>query len=362
MLPERFRKKDVESSVIAPVLSPSQTLDRSRVGVSTVPPPLAGEQEIASWRKDRRAKLKELLCLGPAPEARMGVMIWSAEDDVGVVSKRLVQIGHKTVPIYIGYSAKARSERCWMICLQGHGTGMHVSLGVDHKEERWRIPVTGDRDIARWCMANGFNVLCLEQLSLGERREQMLRSRHKHPCQDAAMHRLVLGGTLLGERIEEVCAVVKMIRSIDPNITKTGIIGNSLGGTVAMYSHALCDDVDFIVAAGCVSQFEESLISRSGRHCTDLYIPALLEHFNCSDILMLAAPKVTILVYGIGDQLLPIRGFARAYTDAEAFFRRANAAKNLYPVLGVCGHRHYRNLTLRAFREFPETFGSLIES
>lgn len=130
-----------------------------------------------------------------------------------------------------------------------------------------------------------------------------------------------------------------------------------MGGIVAMYAHTLCKNIDFIIAAGSVSKFEDALISRSGRHCTNLYVPGLVEHFDCSDILMFVAPKLTILVYGIGDRIFPIKGFAKAYSEAKNGFRRLDADKYLYPVIGFGGHRHYRALTLAAIAKFPEVFG-----
>ncbi len=357
---ERFEQKDVEADVEVHAFSPSHVLDRTRIGAKRVRAPVGDHEQVISWMGSRRDRLRDLLGLDVIPEAKWGEAVWSAKDRFGMISKRLVEFSGKIAPVYIGYSAHARSERCWMICLQGHGSGMHISLGVDSTQERWEIPVAGDRDIARWCMAAGFNVLCLEQLSLGERGEHALKKIHQHPCQDAAMHRLALGHTLLGERVAEVQGIVDLIRSDEPAGIRIGIIGNSMGGTVAMYSHALCKNIDFIIAAGCVSQFEDALISRSGRHCTDLYVPGLVEHFDCSDILMLAAPKLTIVVYGIGDQIFPIKGFAEAYSEAKDGFRRLEAEKYLHPVIGFGGHRHYRALTLAAIAKFPEVFGHLV--
>ena len=357
---ERFEQKDVVTDVEVGAFSPSHVLDRTRIGAKRVPASAGDYQQVVSWMGSRREMLRGLLGVDVVPEAEWGEAVWSAKDRLGVISKRLVEFNGKIAPVYIGYSAQVRSERSWMICLQGHGSGMHISLGVDSTQERWQIPVAGDRDVARWCMAAGFNVLCLEQLSLGERREHVLKKTHQHPCQDAAMHRLALGHTLLGERVAEVQGVVDLIRSNEPPGIRIGIIGNSMGGTVAMYSHALCKNIDFIIAAGCVSQFDDALISGSGRHCTDLYVPGLVEHFDCSDILMLAAPKLTILVYGIGDQIFPIKGFARAFSEAKEGFRRLDADKYLHAVIGFGGHRHYRVLTLAAIAKFPEVFGYLV--
>jgi|GEM_PF-4314851 len=62
-------------------------------------------------------------------------------------------------------------------------------------------------DVAAWQrrLRRGIAALCLEQRSFGERREPCQKSVSSHGCHDATMQALMLGKTLLGER---VCAEI----------------------------------------------------------------------------------------------------------------------------------------------------------
>ena len=56
-----------------------------------------------------------------------------------------------------------------MICLQGHGTGMHISLGeAKYPVDEMKIK-TGDRDFAIQCIKKGYCALALDQRNFGEK-------------------------------------------------------------------------------------------------------------------------------------------------------------------------------------------------
>lgn len=301
--------------------------------------------------------LSNLLKVDMGLECQLQDILWSAEDNVGNFEKVIYRISGAEVPAYVCNPKQPRDKEVWILCLQGHTSGMHISIGVDSATESKRIQVAGDRDIGSWCLKNGFNAICVEQLCLGERAEQKQEKIHAHPCQDMSMQLLVLGRTLMGVRVSEVLAIVKYLRQKrGPNIT-IGIIGNSLGGTVAKYCHALSSDILFGILSGCISEFEYSLIENSGRHCCDLYVPDLLTHFNCSDILGLAAPKLSLIVHGLGDQLFPILGFSKSYKRARAFFIEHGADDKLRPIIGLGGHRLYLNLIEAELDKQPQIVG-----
>lgn len=87
-----------------------------------------------------------------------------------------------------------------MICVQGHSSGMHNSIGVDREDETRPLEIQGDRDFGIQCMSRGIAALCLEQRSFGERREQKQATLFPGMCHEAAVHALMLGRTLIGDR------------------------------------------------------------------------------------------------------------------------------------------------------------------
>ena len=115
----------------------------------------------------------------------------------------------------------------------------------------------------------------------------------------------------MGERLSDVKLGIKFIHDCcDEDIEDKviGIMGNSLGGTVAIYANSLIDGVDFAIAGSCVSSIDESIMDIY--HCADLYIPQLRKFFEFGEIAGLAAPKPLIVV-----QLDPLKNHDGDFDD-----------------------------------------------
>jgi len=353
----RFQTHNIDERETTEDFSPSTIIKSWAIGTQKDSFSNQGSKDVAVSRRNKRKQLSQLLGIQNVSVAKKSDTIWVAEDEHAWYEKCHLSLMGDLFPAYICKTKKIRSRNVWMICVQGHTTGMHTSIGVQQGNEKRKLEVVGDRDIANWCTKNGFNALCIEQFSLGERVEKRLPYVHVHNCQDAAMQSLLFGRTLIGQRIVEVLGVAKMIKEYHGLETTVGVLGNSLGGTIAMYSHSLADEIDVAIMSSCVSDFQYSLLQRSGKHCLDQIVPQLLDYFECGDIVGLAAPKLSILVYGLGDQLFPISGFRSAIETASQIYAEHGATSQLRPVIGVAGHRFYGELTLAEVSRHPAIFG-----
>jgi hypothetical protein len=296
--------------------------------------------DFLQWKDSAQRKLRELLRIESVNSSafKKSYVEWKAHDALGEYEKLIVKSGEAHLPIYVGKVQAESSAGRWMICVQGHSTGMHVSIGVDKSEEKEYSSGNKQLAIGRVSMRHGFNILCIEQAALGERAETLLRRRSDHPCFDAAMHHLALGKTLLGTRVSDVLAGVRFLKN-EYNASEIGIIGNSLGGTVAIYSSALSNDITYGIFSCCFSSFAESIFATY--HCADLYLPDLATHFSAGDIVGLSAPKPIVLATGLTDPIFPIRGFRDELAQVERIYSCAKASENLRKVIGVGGHRIY---------------------
>jgi len=160
------------------------------------------------------------------------------------------------------------------------------------------------------------------------------------------MHHLLLGKTLLGTRVAEALTVVSYEKSRRSKVTM-GLMGNSLGGTVALFASAISDEPDFAVASCCISDFQDSLFSVY--HCADLYIPNLASSFGMGDIVGLCAPKPLVMCAGVLDRIFPLNGFRVAQEAARVIYDEASAGDRLRTIIGMGGHRLY----------LPEVFAEL---
>ena len=162
--------------------------------------------DISKWRNRLRRKLRQLV--GDMPKERCPLRpksIWQRQHPLGIIEKIVfTSEPFADVVAYVCLPKDVEPPYTFMICLQGHSTGMHNSIAVQRENETKPHKVEGDRDFGLGCMRRGIAALCIEQRSFGERREQIQKHVAGHGCHDAAMHALMMGRTLIGERVYDV--------------------------------------------------------------------------------------------------------------------------------------------------------------
>lgn len=283
----------------------------------------------------------------PSPSPLHVRHLWRRVLPQGTVEKILFRAEPGAdIPAYVCIPQGTKGRLPWMICLQGHSTGMHNSIGLD-PEEQHPISVEGDRDFALGCLQRGVAALAIEQRSLGQRREKkQQRISYHNSCHDAAMRALMLGRTLLGERVYDVGRALAYLRTrddVDP--TKIGILGNSGGGTVACYAAALLPGLRLLVASCCFCTFRDSILSI--HHCTDNYVPGLALVADLPDIVGLFAPNPAIIIAGKDDPIFPLHGVQEAHRKLRKIYQAAGAPGACPLVVGPEGHRFYAELGWR---------------
>lgn len=301
--------------------------------------------DVPQWQQSLRAKLRELLGLNNMPALKPDLnphTLWQQQTDLGVIEKiAFTSEPGADVTAYLCTPNTPRREPVPVfICLQGHSTGMHVSIARQRDDETQQLQVEGDRDFALGCMRRGIAALCIEQRSFGQRREQVQEKISPQGCHDAAMHALALGRTLVGERVFDVDRGIDFLEQRgDFDMDKLGVMGNSGGGTVTTYSAAVLDRVKLAMPSCANSTFADSIMKIY--HCADNYIPSILQYAEMGDILGLFAPRPLVVVAGKEDAIFPIAGVQKALTAAGSVYSAAEAKSNCQLVIGNGGHRFY---------------------
>lgn len=226
------------------------------------------------------------------------------------------------------------------ICLQGHSTGKHISLGYKKFE--------GDTDnyinrsnIAVQAVKNGYCAVAFDQRYMGTAGQD---EKGDPECivTNAIFPTLLMGRTPIGERVWDIQRVIDVLENhlteyIDPR--KIMCMGNSGGGTATFYAAAIDDRIHLSVPSCAVCSFDDSIIPIS--HCGCNYIPGIREYFDMGDIGCLIAPKKLIVVSGNQDAIFPIDGAKKAYSVLESAYRKAGKPENCHMLIGNGGHRFY---------------------
>lgn len=299
--------------------------------------------DVAAWQRKLRARLVELLGYGrfAGPRGPMNARsLWRREHPLGSIEKIVFTADEGAdVPAYVCLPKKAGPPYTFFICLQGHTTGMHNSIGMNYGETEL-IAVEGDRDFALGCMARGIAALCIEQRSFGERRETLQPQSLDYLCHQAAMNALLLGTTLLAERIFDVDRTIDYLAARgDVDMARLGVMGESGGGATALFAASLLPRVRAAMAACCFSTFRDSI--QAMFHCVCNYVPGILHVAEMGDIAGLVAPRPLVIVSGRDDGIFPLVPAQAEFARVREIYGKAGAPGKCHHVVGEGGHRFY---------------------
>ncbi len=298
--------------------------------------------DVAAWQGKARRKLRRLLGVPRNPHGPLYERtLWQRDHELGTIEKIAFQaepgadvVGYWCVPS--GLEAPYPT----FICLQGHSTGMHNSIGLDADEQTPK-EIPGDRDFALGCLRRGIAALCIEQRAFGQRGEWDLPQEAKSTyCHDASMHALMLGRTLLGERVLDVDRAIDWLAQRgQADMSRLGCMGNSGGGTVTLYASALLGRLQLAMPSCALATYADSI----GKiiHCWCNYVPDILHWMDMGDVLGCFAPRPVVVVAGKNDDIFPLPSVRAAFRQAKAIYNAAGAGQYLHLVIGEGGHRFY---------------------
>ena len=226
------------------------------------------------------------------------------------------------------------------ICLQGHSTGKHISLGQS-KFEKDTDDYVNRTNIAVQAVRNGYCAVAFDQRYMGtagqndEGQPLCLVTRAVFPT-------LLAGRTPIGERVWDVGRMIDILTKyfaeyIDPE--KIICMGNSGGGTATFYAAALDERISLAVPSCAVCTFDDSIIPIS--HCGCNFIPGIRKYFEMGDIGCLIAPRKLIVVNGDKDPIFPISGAKKAFDTITSAYRKLDSDENCKMVVGDGDHRFY---------------------
>ena len=297
--------------------------------------------EFNKWKQEARESLMENLGLVKKMNTRRiplsSTVLWTRKVENGTITKLTIESEPgRTVPMYLCLPEGEGPFPVW-ICLQGHGTGMHVSIGVQIDEETPRVD-DGDREVALQCLEQGYAALCIEQRAMGER---SLRSDHRPDCDRLAMHAMMFGETLIGNRIFDVDRAIDFIYTRqDLRKDCIGITGNSGGGTTSLYAGAILDRLTHVMPSCCFSSYRDSIMAMI--HCKCNYFPGMLEWGDMGDLAGLCAPKPLVLVSRKDDPIFPVEQAKTEFLRTKKIYESANASGMCRHVISNGGHRYYK--------------------
>ena len=295
-------------------------------------------EDVLSWQARARKRLETLLGL-PFEETEAKAEIEFTREKDGCAETRFLLYSEKEVrvPCHLLVPHTQKEKLPLMICLQGHSTGMHISLGeaiFDGDQE----DIDGDRDFARQAARRGYAALTVEQRGFGE-----CGGTEKGPdCFQPAVQALLLGRTLIGERCWDIGCALKAALELFPVLDEknVAVMGNSGGGTTSFYASALYPFIGAAMPSCAFSGYLPSIGAQ--KHCICNYIPGIYNEFDMAELAGLIAPRPLVIVSGQHDGIFPIESAKEQFAIArDKYYAPLGAENNIRHVVGSQGHRFY---------------------
>lgn len=312
--------------------------------LKTVSPSMSyNGEEFFAWQKQARQKLSELLGLDKFEKTDLDFQIeyekqiddtkeirfsFQSEDGYRVPCHLLLPIGIEKPPV--------------MICIQGHSTGMHISLGRPKYASDEQTIKGGDRDFCVRAIKEGFAAIAIEQRNFGE-----CGGTEEGPqCLYSAMTALIMGRTTIGERVWDTSRLIDVLEmnfSDVLDLSQICCMGNSAGGTTTAYVAALEDRIKLAMPSCAVCTYKDSIGAMP--HCACNFVPHIAEYFDMSDFFAMAYPKYYVQVSGKEDYIFPLFGAKDIFQKGRSVYEKLGKGDRCTLIEGNGGHRFYADVS-----------------
>jgi len=304
--------------------------------------------DVKAWQKEAKAKFKELLGFDKLKKCDPELDIEYTTKIDGATEIRFTfqsEEGYR-VPCHLLLPDGVENPPV-MIMLQGHTSGMHISLGRPKGPKDAEHMRLYDRDFCVRAVKEGFATVALEQRSRGE----CLGPENR--CFESAMTALLCGRTLACERSWDVMRLIDLLETvfadkIDPKFIC--LMGHSGGGCTAAYTAALEERLALAMPSGFVCSVKHSL--GVYYHCACQYVPHFAEYFDEGDLIAMAAPIPYVHVHGRQDPDFRIEGAIIANEEGKKAYEALGAGDKIELVIGEAGHQFYPDIAWPVVHKF----------
>lgn len=301
------------------------------------------KQDFRIWKEEAKGKLEELL----------GLPFETCEDEFYIKERDVTEEYEKIefefqseenyyIPCTMLVPLEIKSTLPAVICLQGHSTGKHISLGQPiYSRDVKSIP---GRDFAIQAVKAGYIAIAMDQRYMG----MTEHDEEGNPgciMNNSALAAAMIGRTAIGERVWDIQRLIDVLESHFANVVNLKRIlclGNSGGGTATFYAASLDERIYMAIASCGVCTYEESIMSIS--HCSCNHIPIIRRYFEMGDIGGLIAPRKLLMVSGAEDVIFPVQGAKKCFATIKDIYQSQGYGENCMMRIGNGGHQFYPDI------------------
>jgi dienelactone hydrolase len=282
-------------------------------------------KQAEAWQKTLHAKVVELIGGFPTQSTPLKAKTLEVREFPAYRRERFV---YETRPgltalAYLLTPAGGKGPFGTVICIPGHGRGVDDIVGIDPQgRDRTDKDTDGyEHDFAIQVVEHGMAAVAIEPLGFGCRRDPVNKKKGLavKGCDPVAGEALLLGQTLLAWRVWDVMRTIDWIETRpELDVKRVGCMGVSGGGTATLFSAALEPRIKVAMVSSYLNTFRDSIFSMA--HCTDNYIPGILNWAEMYDVAGLVAPRPLFAESGERDSIFPIAGSRESFAKVKAVY------------------------------------------
>lgn len=298
--------------------------------------------DIGKWQKEAHAKLSELLGL-PLKGCNTDFTVMNVED---VQNYKRVTFQFQSEPDYyvpctLLVPKGVKKPLPGVICLQGHSTGAHISIGIP-KFQGDEKDIAGGRDFAVRAVEEGYCAISVEQRYMGENGQRSDTGAPACLKDNSSMASLLIGRTAVGERVWDIHRLIDVIEehlSAYIDVNQIICMGNSGGGTTTFYASCYDKRIRLSMPSCSVCTYEDSIMAMY--HCPCNFVPNIRKYFNMGDLGCIIAPRPMVVVCGDKDPIFPLHGVKESFEVIKKAYKKMGKEEMCQLVIGDGGHQFY---------------------
>jgi len=307
-------------------------------------------EEVKAWQEHARPAFRKLIGLAAIAESTDGfepvVQLDPAEDfgDYTLRGGSIRTEPHVTIPFWLLRPAGPGPFPLGVFPHGHQNRGMDSYVGIADSESALGRIETEERDVAVQAVRQGFVAIAPTTRGFEPAGIADLTDRHDgRGCRCSAMHSLLAGRTLTGERVWDLQRLLDWACTLEEvDAGRVLMMGNSGGGVVTVNA-AACDVRIKAAVASC------SFCTHLGRggqiHICDCHVvPGLMTFGEVWDVAALILPRALLVVHGRTDPLFPREEIERAVSGIRWIYDTASLPDRFAHRWGEGGHRFYKDL------------------
>jgi len=313
--------------------------------------------DFEAWKKQALEKYFELLGEFPQPVPLAPDIIYSVEQDNGLIRERVIidTEENMSVPCVVLRRKDLKPDKSHpaILCSHGHGPYGKEPVAGNHSTPELEDNIRRHNYNYGEIMAlEGYVTLSPDLRVFGERADGGNPYPGRDKCNVHFLRGAMFGVYTLTLNIWDMKCCIDYLQSRpEVNPERIGMMGLSQGGTMTTFTTAAEPRIKCADIIGYLNPFKKFAIQRAN-WCGSQMVPGIYKYFDTHDIAGLIAPRPLLVEMGVHDTCFFIEDQLESFAALQKIYRAAGAEEHLWADIHPGEHMFANNKAHEFFRTY----------